>query len=317
MCFKFIELSDPTRRNAIWCSGCSFLFRRVSMYKETKSMSEYQEPIQVTSAATPRWVGIALVTLAAVSLLGIGIGWSALNHANSVEQTTQTSVKQANDALAQKLAKEDEINQQLQSDLKVVTDKLNVTQSDLIKARKQNKQSSAAVDKKIAGLESSVNTQLAAKANADDVNKLNTDVTGVKSDLDATKNNLQMARSEMGTLIARNHDEIDQLRRMGTRDYYEFTVTRKAGAQKVGAVQVELKGTNQKKNQFTMNVLADDKTFEKKNRSVNEPIFFYTGGSHAALELVVNKVTKSTASGYLSVPKAAGSTSAAASSSGS
>ena len=280
-------------------------------------MSEYQEPIQVTSAATPRWVGIALVTLAAVSLLGIGIGWSALNHANSVEQTTQASVKQANDALAQKLAREDEINQQLQSDLKVVTDKLNVTQSDLVKARKQNRQSSVTIDKKIAGLESSVNTQLAAKASADDINKLNTDVTGVKSDLDATKNNLQMARSEMGTLIARNHDEIDQLRRMGTRDYFEFTVTRKAGTQKVGAVQVELKGTNQKKNQFTINVLADDKTFEKKNRSVNEPIFFYTGGSHAALELVINKVTKSTASGYLSVPKSAGSTPASASTSGS
>ena len=280
-------------------------------------MSEYQEPIQVTSGATPRWVGIALVTLAAVSLLGIGIGWSALNHANSVEQTTQASVKQANDALAQKVAREDEINQQLQSDLKVVTDKLNVTQSDLVKARKQGRQSSVTIDKKIAGLESSVNTQLAAKASADDVNKLNTDVTGVRSDLDATKNNLQMARSEMGTLIARNHDEIDQLRRMGTRDYFEFTVTRKAGTQKVGAVQVELKGTNQKKNQFTINVLADDKTFEKKNRSVNEPIFFYTGGSHAALELVINKVTKSTASGYLSVPKSAGSTPASASTSGS
>ena len=279
-------------------------------------MSEYQEPIQVSSSGTPRWVGIALVVLAAVSLLGIGIGWSALNHANTVEQTTQTSVKQANDALAQKLAREDEINQQLQSDLKVVTDKLNVTQSDLVKARKQNRQSSVTIDKKIAGLESSVNTQLAAKANADDVNKLNTDVTGVKSDLDATKNNLQMARSEMGTLIARNHDEIDQLRRMGTRDYFEFTVTRKAGAQKVGSVQVELKSANPKKNQFTINVLADDKNFEKKNRSVNEPIFFYTGGSHAALELVINKVTKSTASGYLSVPKAAGSTSASASTSG-
>jgi hypothetical protein len=279
-------------------------------------MSEYQEPVQVSSTAAPRWVGIALAALAAVSLVGIGIGWSALNHANSVEQATQTSVKQANDALAQKLAKEDEINQQLQSDLKVVTDKLNVTQSDLVKARKQNRQSSVTIDKKIAGLESSVNTQLAAKANADDVNKLNTDVTGVKTDLDATKNNLQMARSEMGTLIARNHDEIDQLRRMGQRDYFEFTVTRKAGAQKVGSVQVELKGTNQKKNQFTINVLADDKNFEKKNRSVNEPIFFYTGGSHAALELVINKVTKSTASGYLSVPKAAGTTAATASTSG-
>ncbi len=278
-------------------------------------MSEYQEPIHVSSTATPRWVGIALAVLAGVSLLGIGIGWSALNHANQVEQATQTSVKQANDALAQRLAKEDEINQQLQSDLKVVTDKLNVTQADLVKARKQNHQSSVTFDKKIAGLETSVNTQLAAKANTDDVNKLNTDVTGVKTDLDATKNNLQMARSEMGTLIARNHDEIDQLRRMGTRDSYEFTVTRKAGAQKVGAVQVELKSANPKKNQFTINVLADDKSFEKKNRSVNEPIFFYTGGSHAALELVVNKVTKSSASGYLSVPKSAGSSTTAASAS--
>jgi hypothetical protein len=280
-------------------------------------MSEYQEEsIHTVTAATPRWVGLAVAALAGVSLLGVGVGWSALNHAKSVEQETQTSVKQSNDALAQKLAKEDEINQQLQSDLKVVTDKLNVTQSDLVKARKQNKQSSAAVDKKLAGLESSVNTQLAAKANADDVNKLNTDVSGVRSDLDATKNNLQMARSEMGTLIARNHDEIDQLRHMGTRDYFEFTVTRKAGAQKVGAVQVELKNTNQKKNQFTINVLADDKTFEKKNRSVNEPIFFYTGGSHSALELVINKVTKSAASGYLSVPKASGTTAASASTSG-
>jgi len=280
-------------------------------------MSEYQEEsIHTVTAATPRWVGLAVAALAGVSLLGVGVGWSALNHAKSVEQETQTSVKQSNDTLAQKLAKEDEINQQLQSDLKVVTDKLNVTQSDLVKARKQNKQSSAAVDKKLAGLESSVNTQLAAKASADDVNKLNTDVSGVRSDLDATKNNLQMARSEMGTLIARNHDEIDQLRHMGTRDYFEFTVTRKAGAQKVGAVQVELKNTNQKKNQFTINVLADDKTFEKKNRSVNEPIFFYTGGSHSALELVINKVTKSAASGYLSVPKASGTTAASASTSG-
>src|SRR5438309_1351360 len=188
MSSEFITLLRQGLLKVIWCDGCSFLSCREVMYKETKSMSEYQEPVQVTSAATPRWVGIALVTLAAVSLLGIGIGWSALNHANSVEQTTQASVKQANDALAQKVAREDEINQQLQSDLKVVTDKLNVTQSDLNKARKQGRQSSVAVDRKIAGLQESVNTQLAAKANADDVNRLNTDVTGVKSDLDAAKN---------------------------------------------------------------------------------------------------------------------------------
>jgi hypothetical protein len=273
-------------------------------------MSDFQEPIHHTVAGTPRWVGLAVAVLGGVSLLGLGVAYSALNRANNIQQATEASVKQSTDGLAQRLAKEDEINQQLQSDLKVVTDKLNLTQSQLLSARKQNKATTVAVDKKLSGLESSVNTQLATKANADDVNKLNGDVSGVKTDLDATKNSIQMARSEMGTLIARNHDEIDQLRRMGQRDYYEFNVTRKSGAEKVGSIMVELKDTNTKKNQYTINVLADDKSFEKKNRSVNEPIFFYTGGSHAALELVINKVSRTTASGYLSVPKATGTASA-------
>jgi hypothetical protein len=279
-------------------------------------MSEFQEPIGHTTTGTPRWVGLAVAVLSGVSLLGLGIGWTALNHANSVEQSTQASVKQANDALAQRLAKEDEVNQALQSDLKVVTNKLNLTQGELLAARKQNKNATAAVDHKVDGLATSVKAELANKANNDDVNKLNGDVSGVKSDLDAQKNNLQMARSEMGTLIARNHDEIDQLRRMGQRDYFEFTVTRKGGNQKVGSIQVELKDTNTKKNQYTINVLADDKNFEKKNRSVNEPIFFYTGGTRTALELVVNKVTKTTASGYLSIPKAPETAAASNSSSG-
>jgi hypothetical protein len=278
-------------------------------------MSEFQEPVQqfVTTTGTPRWVTLAVAGLGVVSLLGLGLGWSALSHTSSIEQSTQAAVRQANDALSQRLAKEDEINQQLQSDLKVVTDKLNVTQTELLAARKANKATSVAVDKKLTGLQSTVNTQLATKASTDDVNKLNGDVTGVKSDLDATKNSLQMARSEMGTLIARNHDEIDQLRRMGQRDYFEFTVTRKAGAERVGSIQLELRDTNTKKNQFTINVLADDQSFEKKNRSVNEPIFFYASGSHEKLELVINKVTKTTASGYLSAPKPAGTTAASTS----
>jgi len=254
--------------------------------------------------------------LGGLSLIGLGVGWSALNQARSVEQTTQSILKQANEALSQRLAKEDEINQQLQSDLKVVTDKLNVTQTDLVTARKQDKTATKAVDKKVTNLETSVKAELATKANTDDVNKLNGDVTGVKTDLDATKNSIQMARSEMGTLIARNHDEIDQLRHMGQRDYFEFTVQRKGGATKVGTIQVELRDTNLKKNQYTINVLADDKSFEKKNRSVNEPIFFYTGGSRQALELVINKVTKSSAAGYLSVPKAPGAASASTATSG-
>jgi small-conductance mechanosensitive channel len=277
-------------------------------------MSEFQDSANTTG--TPRWVGLAVAVLGGISLLGLGVGWSALNQAKSIEQTTLANVKQSNDALAQRLAKEDEINQQLQSDLKVVTDKLKVTHADLVAARTQNKNATTAVDQKVTSLATSVKAELATKANSEDVNKLNGDVNGVKTDLDATKNSIQMARSEMGTLIARNHDEIDQLRRMGQRDYFEFTVQRKAGATKVGAIQIELKDTNTKKNRYTINVLADDNSFEKKDRSVNEPIFFYTGGNRSALELVVNKVTKTTATGYLSIPKSAGATSASTATSG-
>jgi small-conductance mechanosensitive channel len=280
-------------------------------------MSEFQDSaIAHTTTGTPRWVGLAVAVLGGVSLLSLGVGWSALNQAKSIEQTTQASVKANNDALAQRLAKEDEINQQLQSDVKVVTDKLNVTHADLVAARNQNKNATVAVDKKVDNLATSVKAELATKASSDDINKLNGDVTGVKTDLDATKNSIQMARSEMGTLIARNHDEIDQLRHMGQRDYFEFTVQRKGGATKVGSIQIELKDTNTKKNRYTINVFADDNSFEKKDRSVNEPIFFYTGGSRTALELVVNKVTKSTATGYLSTPKAAGAASASTATSG-
>jgi len=274
-------------------------------------MSEYQETNIHSTTGTPRWVGLAVAVLGGVSLLGLGVGVSALSHANSVETTTQATLKQQNDALAQRLAKSEELNQQFQSDLKVVTDKLNVTQADLIAARKASKSSVVTYDKKLNELGENVDKKLAGKASTEDVAKLGTDVNGVRTDLDATNGNLAMARSEMGTLIARNHDEIDQLRRMGQRDYFEFTVSRKGGAQHVGGIQVELKDTNTKKNQYTINVLADDKSFEKKNRSVNEPIFFYTGGTRQALELVVNKVTKTSASGYLSIPKSAGTAAAA------
>src|SRR5216684_1925862 len=212
-------------------------------------MSDFQDSANTTG--TPRWVGLAVAVLGGISLLSLGVGWSALNQAKSVEQSTQASVKQANEALSQRLAKADEINQQMQSDVKVVTDKLNLTQGELIAARKQNKNATTAVDKKVDIL-----------------------ATSVKGDLDATKNSIQMARSEMGTLIARNHDEIDQLRRIGQRDYFEFTVQRKGGATKVGAIRIELKDTNTKKNRYTINVLADDNSFEKKDSYVNEPIFF-------------------------------------------
>jgi len=270
-------------------------------------MSEIHEErgdYSVPAAGTPRWVGLAVAILAAISLIALGIGWSAANRAKNVEQIALTTLKQNIDQLNTRAAKADEVNEQLQSDLKVVTGKLQVTQDELIAARRQNKAASTEYSKKLTGLETSVKSELSTKASAEDVKNLSGDVTGVKNDLDATKGSLQMARSELGTLIALNHEEIDQLRRMGQRDYFEFTLTKKSSPQRVGSIQLQLRDTNAKKNKFTIIVLADDKTFEKKDRSVNEPIFFYTGGSRTALELTINRVTGNQATGYVSIPKA-------------
>ncbi len=106
------------------------------------------------------------------------------------------------------------------------------------------------------------------RASSDDVKSLGGDVTGVKTDLETTKNNLQMARGEFGTLIAKNHDEIEELRRLGERDYYEFTISGKGNKTKMGTLTAELRDTNVKKNQFTMALYVDDMRLEKKNRSV-------------------------------------------------
>jgi len=278
-------------------------------------MSDYQETNIQSTSATPRWLGLAIAALGGVSLLGLGLGWSALNQSKSVEQSTQASLKQQNDALAQRLNKADEQNQQLQSDLKVVTSKLNVTQEDLVKARKLTKASVAAYDKKLSGLESNVNTQLASKASTDDVTKLNGDVSGVKNDLDATKGKLDRATGDMGVmsgLIARNHDDLEELKRKGDRNYYEFTVQKSKTPQHVGPVQMSLNKTDLKKSKYTMTVLADDKSIEKKDKTAGEPVQFYVKGAqhYAPYEIVVFDVGKNQITGYLSTPKSAGASTA-------
>jgi len=280
-------------------------------------MSEFQDSnYESSSAAVPRWVGLAVAVLGGVSLIGVILGWSALSQSKSTDQSIQATLKQQNDALNQRLAKADEQNQQLQSDLKVVTDKLNVTQEDLQKARSQAKQSVAAYNKKLTGLESNVNTQLATKASTEDLSKVNTDVTGVKNDLEETKGKLERATGDMGVmsgLIARNHDDLEELKRKGDRNYYEFTVQKSKTPQHVGPVQISLNKSDQKKSKYTMTVLADDKSIEKKDKTAGEPVQFYIKGTarYAPYEIVVFEVGKNQITGYLSTPKSAGAATAA------
>jgi hypothetical protein len=71
-----------------------------------------------------------------------------------------------------------------------------------------------------------------------------------------------------------------------------------------GDVSLQLKGTNPKKGQYSVTVLADDKTVEKDNRTINEPVQFYVSkGGHIPYELVINTVTKDGIVGYIATPK--------------
>lgn len=262
-------------------------------------------------AATPRWVGIVVVLIAIVALVALGIGWSAERTAKDNETALASQVqsaKQGQTVLEQRLQQSDETNAQMQGELNVITDRLKLTQGELTRARLDARKITSDDKKQFAAVqqqEDQMNTQLAGKASSDDLNKVSGDVNGVKTDLDATKQNLQMARDQFGNLIARNHDEIDQLRRMGERNIYEFTVDKKGQRKRVGDLTVELHGTNTKKQLFTMYLFVDDKRFEKQNRSVDEPIYFYTREYQVPLEMVINQVGKNKVSGYLSVPKAA------------
>ena len=255
---------------------------------------------------TPRWVWMAVGVLAAVSILGLAVGWNATTQARKTEQALASQNSPSNElgrnleALDQRLVQAEDVNTHLQNELLAVTDKLKMTQGEIVTERRQNSQLGNDYAQKL----TSVQSALAGKASADDLKSLGGDVTGVRTDLEAAKNNLSMTRSEFGTLIARNHDEIDQLRRIGERDYFEFTLSGKGNRSKVGDLMVELRGTNIKKNQFTVALYVDDMRLEKKNRAIDEPIYFYTRGTRVPLELVVNQIGKDKVVGYMSVPKA-------------
>jgi len=269
------------------------------------------------------WHLPAIIVLGLIAIGGLAFGWNASSKLDSTQQavTAQVNsfkqgVEQDMSSLKDRIAQDEKANTDLQGDLKVVTDKLKITQGQLKKARAEAAAAVQDTTQKLTALDTSVHTELATKAATDDLKNVDTKVVGVRTDLDSTREDLKMARSEMGTLIARNHDEIDQLRRLGERDYIEFTIAGKNKPQKVGNLTVELKGVNEKRGQFSVAMTAEDRRLEKKNRSMNEPIFFYLSGTKIPEELVINKVGKDTVSGYVSLPKANAQSQSSASSSG-
>ncbi len=150
---------------------------------------------------------------------------------------------------------------------------------------------------------------------ATDVSTVKTDVTGAKAsiadtqqDLNTTKAQLQRTMGDAGVmsgLIARTHDELEQLKHRGDRTYYEFTLQKGAKPMLLSTIKLQARKVDNKRSKYTMVVSADDRNIEKKDKSLDEPVQFYTGKDPVLFEIVVNNISKNQISGYLSTPKGA------------
>jgi hypothetical protein len=141
---------------------------------------------------------------------------------------------------------------------------------------------------------------------ATDVTSVRGDVDKTKSDLNNTVNELRSMRGDLGLqsgLIATNSKELAALRAMGERDYVEFQLTKTKSPQRIGDVAVQLKKFDNKRNRYTIELIANDKRVEKKDRSINEPVQFYLAKARIPYELVVNEVKNDRIVGYLAAPK--------------
>jgi len=152
----------------------------------------------------------------------------------------------------------------------------------------------------------------ASTANAK-IADVSTDVGGVKTQVSATQAELQKTiadlkstRGDLGVqsgLIATNAQELQALRRLGERNYIEIKLGKTKDRQRIGDITLLLKKTDPKKNKYTVEVMADDKLTEKKDKNVNEPVQFYTSKARQPYEIVINQVQKDMIVGYLSTPK--------------
>jgi chromosome segregation ATPase len=139
-----------------------------------------------------------------------------------------------------------------------------------------------------------------------DVGGVKTDVATTKSDLETTKSQLQRVVGDAGVmsgLIATNHGELEELKHKGDRNYIEFTLQKGAKPTLLSSITLQLKKVDDKHSRYTLNVSADDRNIEKKDKNLDEPVQFYTGKTPVLYELVVNDIEKNKVSGYLSTPK--------------
>ena len=277
-----------------------------------------QESYGYETTGTPRWITVLFLILIA-GLIVLGVAGYTLQ-----ARLTQDLAKQQdqNKILTAQLDQANSRIADLKSKMEITTQRVGLTQSELAQAKSRaetiRKEQQASDEKLTAQLSQ------AQKENEEKIGAVATEVGGAKKDIETTKSDLEATKGKldrslgdigvMSGLIAHNRDDLEELRRRGDRNYYEFTLQRTKSPQRVGPVQITLNKVDPKKSKYTMTVFVDDRTIEKKDKTAGEPVQFYVKGSSrmAPYEIVVFDVGRSQATGYLATPKDSGGSAAPA-----
>jgi phage shock protein A len=292
-------------------------------------LSSSQEPNgNNTSYSSPpsggprsRWPLIVLAAVVVIGFIGLFLYAKSLN--DRLEDTKRSldgalaSQGETIQRLSRRLEQSDARANDLQGTITVTQNRLGMTQSEIRKAHqiaadlaKQQQEAEEAAAKLGSQLGQLQQEQATTKGA---VGSLSTDVTGVKGEVQSTKQELAATKSQLqrvvgdlgvqSDLIAHSRADLDELRLRGERDYVEFDLKKANKRQKVGSVQLELKNADPKRLKYTLGLTVDDKSTEKKDKTVFEPVQFYQQGFGMPSEIVVNQIYKDRVVGYISTPK--------------
>jgi chromosome segregation ATPase len=253
----------------------------------------------------------AVVVVALLAALG-SLAWcyGLQNHLKATEQKLAIADKKNTD-LAEEL---DATNARLRATSETLGQSVGIAQKQIETRAQSILAAQAAATTKLEQEQAATKKQIGAVSS--DVASVKTDVGGVKTDVATTRSDLEATKSQlnrvvgdagvMSGLIATNHSELEILKHKGDRNYFEFTLKKGEKPLLLSTIKIQLKKVNQKHSRYTLNVSADDRNIEKKDKNLDEPVQFYTGKTPVLYELVVNDIQKNSVSGYLSTPKGPG-----------
>jgi len=264
-------------------------------------------PEDLPTATIPRWVVVLLVVIV------VAVVYVAYAQRSSRGQLS-AQLEQVRNQLTRLEARAATLEgdyADLRAQLDVSSEKLGLTRQEIARARdlaaqikKEQQAAVAQLDTQLETLRSTQETRFGS---------LTGEVSTVRGDMEATRRaladtqmKLERTIGDLGVqsgLIAKNREELEELKRRGERDYFEFDIRKSKEYTRVGSISVRLNKTDTKRQKYTLTLLANDKRIEKKDKTLLEPVQFYLQGTRHLLEIVVYDIQKDRAVGYLSAPK--------------